>query len=65
MVEGRLEKAVNKAGGADMHLFLGPKVTDKIFAELKFGVNGYKFSLEATADTVDLHDELITRVAHL
>ncbi len=50
MVEGRLEKAVNKAGGADAHLFFGPKVTDKIFADLKFGDSGYTFSLEATAD---------------
>jgi predicted ATPase len=50
MVEGRLQKAVNKAGGADAHLFLGPKVTDKIVAQLKFGCNGYDFSLESTAD---------------
>lgn len=50
MVEGRLEKAVNKAGGADVHLFLGPKVTDKVLAELKFGCNGYSFLLEATVD---------------
>ena len=47
MVEGRLEKAVNKAGGADVHLFLGPKVTEKIVAKLEFGCNGYEFSLEA------------------
>jgi len=50
MVEGRLEKAVNKAGGADVHLFLGPKITEKIVAKLEFGCNGYEFSLEATAD---------------
>jgi len=50
MVEGRLEKAVNKAGGADAHLFLGPRVTDVIVADMKFGINGYKFSLEASAD---------------
>jgi len=50
MVEGRLATAVNKAGGADAHLFLGPKATDKIVAELRFGVNGYKFSLVPTTD---------------
>jgi len=50
MVEGGLATAVNKAGGADSHLFLGPKVTEKIVAELKFGQNGYNFSLEPTAD---------------
>ena len=50
MVDGLLEKAVNKVGGADVHLFLGPKVTDKIVAKLKFGENGYSFWLEPTAD---------------
>ncbi len=50
MVEGRLEMAVNKAGGADRLLFLGPKITSKIIAELKFGENGYGFWLEPTAD---------------
>ena len=50
MVEGQLEGTVNKAGGADFHLFLGPKVTEKIEAHLEFGVNGYGFSLEPTAD---------------
>lgn len=50
LVEGRLEKAVNKAGGADTQLFLGPKVTERIEARLEFGVNAYKFTLEPTAD---------------
>ena len=60
MVEGRLEKAVNKAGGADAHLFLGPKVTDNIFAELRFGENGYRFSLEETvANRLIFGDERI------
>jgi predicted ATPase len=60
MVEGRLEKTINKAGGADAHLFLGPKVTDEIFAELKFGENGYRFSLEETvANRLIFGDERI------
>lgn len=50
IVERRLEKAVNKAGGADTQLYLGPKVTDKIEARLEFGVNAYRFTLEPTAD---------------
>ena len=37
MVGGRLEKAVNKAGGADTQLYLGPKVTERIEARLEFG----------------------------
>jgi len=57
MVEGRLEKAVNKAGGADTHLFLGPQVTEKIRGHLEFGVNGYTFSLEPTADDRLIFDE--------
>ena len=50
VVEGRLGKAVNKAGGADTQLFLGPKVTERIEARLEFGANAYKFTLEPTAD---------------
>jgi predicted ATPase len=50
IVEERLEKAINKAGGADIHLFLGPKMTDKIEAHLEFGMNGYKCVLEPTDD---------------
>ncbi len=50
IVEGRLETAVNKAGGADVHLFLGPKMTERIECDLEFGANGYRFALEPTAD---------------
>jgi predicted ATPase len=50
MVEGRLEKTVNLAGGADAQLFLGPKTTAAIEADLEFGANGYKFTLEPTTD---------------
>jgi predicted ATPase len=50
MVEGRLERAVNKAGRADALLFLGPKVTEKIEATLRFEINGYQFTLERTVD---------------
>ncbi len=50
LVNGRLERAVNTGGGADAHLFLGPKVTKKIVAHLQFGENGYRFELEPTVD---------------
>lgn len=50
IAEGRLEKTINKAGGADIHLFLGPKTTQEIKADLEFRANGYTFALEPTAD---------------
>jgi len=49
-IEGRLGLFVEKRGGADDHLFMGPKVTDQIYAYLHFGLNGYQFSLESTSD---------------
>jgi predicted ATPase len=42
--------AVKKAGGADVQLYLGPKVTRKLEVKLRFGVNGYESTLEPTAD---------------
>ena len=50
IVEGRLALTVNRAGGADTHLYLGPQVTKQIGVSLKFGENGYDFTLEPTAD---------------
>ena len=50
LVNGELEHAVNTGGGADAHLFLGPKVTKCIDAHLQFGCNGYVFRLERTVD---------------
>jgi predicted ATPase len=47
-VEGRLGVCVAKKGGADDHLFLGPKMTKLIYAYLHFGSNGYEISLEPT-----------------
>jgi predicted ATPase len=49
-VEGRLGLYVAKKGGADDHLFLGPKVTEQIHAHLHFDENGYEFSLQPAAD---------------
>ncbi len=47
-VEGRLGVYVAKKGGADDHLFLGPKVTKQIYAYMHFGLNGYEIILEPT-----------------
>jgi predicted ATPase len=47
-VEGRLALYVAKKGGADEHLFLGPRVTKEIHAYLHFAPNGYEFDLEPT-----------------
>lgn len=49
-VEGRLRVYVEKKGGADTHLFMGPKITEEIYAKLHFGLNGYEFHLEPTSD---------------
>jgi predicted ATPase len=49
-VEGRLGFYVAKRGGADDHLFMGPKVTEQIYASLRLGLYGYEFSLAPTAD---------------
>jgi predicted ATPase len=50
MIEGNLQLAVNKSGGADALLFMGPKITKEIVGELKFGNNGYEFTLTPTRD---------------
>ncbi len=47
-VEGRLALYVAKKGGADDHLFMGPKVTKRLRAFLHFGLDVYEFALEPT-----------------
>ncbi|MEN6337542.1 MAG: AAA family ATPase [Phycisphaerales bacterium] len=47
-VQGRLGVFVAKKGGADDHLFMGPKITKQIYAYLRFGHFGYEFALEPT-----------------
>ncbi|HUT47347.1 MAG TPA: AAA family ATPase [Sedimentisphaerales bacterium] len=49
-VEDRLSLFVAKKGGADAHLFLGPKITSQIKAYLHFSPNGYDISLEPTSN---------------
>lgn len=50
MLEGQLQLYVSKQGGPDALLHFGRKSTERFDAEIYFGNNGYKFSLEATSD---------------
>mgnify|MGYP003866305175 CR=1 FL=1 len=38
------------AGNADSYLYGGPKITPKIYVELRFGLNSYNFELTPTED---------------
>jgi len=59
-VEGKLTFHVTKKGGADSHLFMGPKVTRELCVHLHFRPNGYEFRLEPTIDnTFVFSDERI------
>ena len=50
MVQGRLQEHVLKNAPADGFFFGGPKQTRKIHAEMRFGENRYRFTLEPTPD---------------
>jgi len=50
MADENLQGFVNRQGGADGFFHLGPKSTPAIKVELRFGDNGFKFSLEPTAN---------------
>lgn len=50
MMELNLGGFIEKHGGADGFFFNGPSTTKKIHAEMMFGKNGYRFSLEPTVD---------------
>ncbi len=59
-VEGRLGLYVETKGGADDHLFMGPKITKQVYADLHFGINGYSFGLKPTSrNTLVYSDERI------
>ena len=49
LADEAFQQFVSDAGGADGFLFLGPKVTSQITAELEFGDNAYTFTLKPTA----------------
>jgi predicted ATPase len=50
LIEQRLQVAVATEGGADACLYMGPKVTQRFVAKLRFGINGYEFALVPTVD---------------
>ena len=50
ILEGRLQRYISKNGGPDAVLHFSRKTTSQIAAELYFGNNGYKFTLEPTND---------------
>jgi predicted ATPase len=50
LAHASLKTYVADGGGSDDFLFNGPKVTDHIEVETRFGPNGYRFKLEPTAD---------------
>jgi predicted ATPase len=50
MIEGRLQVAVQKAGGASGLLYYGPKRTEQIDTQFWFGDNGYRCTWAPTAD---------------
>lgn len=50
ILEGNLQTFVGKQGGPDAILHFGRKNTEKLYVDLYFGNNGYKFILEPTHD---------------
>lgn len=61
MADENLTGFVNRQGGADRLFFLGPKVTPRVRAELRFGHNQYGFGLEPTADNEMVFSEEVFR----
>lgn len=50
LLEKNLQVSVSRQGGPDAVLHFGRKTTPQLSAELYFGNNGYKFTLEPTLD---------------
>ena len=50
LLDHKLQTYISKQGGPDAILHFGRKRTPSVAAELYFGNNGYKFSLEPTKD---------------
>ena len=50
LIEQRLQLAIATQGGADACIYLGPRVTKELSAQLLFGQNGYEFALVPTSD---------------
>ncbi|HMF78014.1 MAG TPA: AAA family ATPase [Bryobacteraceae bacterium] len=50
LIDQRLQLLIATQGGADACLYLGPKITKELSAQLLFGQNGYEFTLVPTND---------------
>ena len=50
MIAGRLQSWTRKQGSSDRILSFGVKETEQINASIRFGLNGYDFTLEPTVD---------------
>ncbi len=57
MLDQRLQVWTKKQGGADRILSFGAKETKKIESYVEFGLNGYRFSLEPTAEGAFTFDQ--------
>lgn len=50
LTSANLKTYIADGGGSDDFLFNGPKITEQVEAETRFGKNGYRFKLAPTAD---------------
>lgn len=50
ILDQQLQTTVGLAGGPDALLHFGRKKTEELFADLRFGNNGYRFTLKPTQD---------------
>jgi len=58
LTSANLKAYIADGGGSDDFLFNGPKITEQIEVETRFGLNGYRFKLAPTADeTFIINDE--------
>ena len=58
LTSASLKTYIADGGGSDDFLFNGPKITEQIEIETRFGLNGYRFKLTPTADeTFIINDE--------
>ena len=58
LASASLKAYIADGGGSDDFLFNGPKITEQIKVETRFGLNGYRFKLAPTADeTFIINDE--------
>src|SRR6266571_2862426 len=50
LASASLQSYVTDGGGSDDFLFNGPKITEQVEVETRFGDNGYRFKLAPTTD---------------